>query len=155
MTDTTIAISRKFHDWLKSKGAKGESYEDIIKKVIRAEFLQDLEGNQEYLIKLKKATKPKKESISRKRVDKKSIGKKPAIAKKTVMKQSRPSKRQTPKPTVAGKEINEWKANKNLELQRLKVEFELAKLSDNAAKMKELSAQIAKLKGDLDKSKIR
>ena len=36
---TTIPISKQFHDWLKSKGNKGESYEDVIKKLLKAEFL--------------------------------------------------------------------------------------------------------------------
>ena len=44
MADTTIAVSKKFHDWLKSKGKKGESYEDILKKMLKPEFLQELEG---------------------------------------------------------------------------------------------------------------
>src|SRR3989338_7307151 len=38
MADTTISVSKRFHDWLKDKGSKGESYEDIIKKVIKADF---------------------------------------------------------------------------------------------------------------------
>ena len=47
MSITTIPISKEFHDWLKSKGMKGESYEDVIKKLLRHEFLQELEGSQE------------------------------------------------------------------------------------------------------------
>ena len=43
MADTTISVSKKFHDWLKNKGKKGESYESIIKELIRPEFLQELE----------------------------------------------------------------------------------------------------------------
>ena len=43
---TTIPISKKFHDWLKSKGIKGESYEDVIKKLLKPEFLQELEEQQ-------------------------------------------------------------------------------------------------------------
>ena len=35
MTDTTLSVSKEFHDWLKSKGKKGESYEDIIKKLLK------------------------------------------------------------------------------------------------------------------------
>lgn len=31
---TTIPVSKKFHDWLKSQGKKGESYEDIIKRLL-------------------------------------------------------------------------------------------------------------------------
>ena len=49
MTITTIPISKKFHDWLKSKGKKGESYEDVIKKLLKPEFQQELgeESSQE------------------------------------------------------------------------------------------------------------
>ena len=47
MADTTLSVSMKFHDWLKSKGKKGESYEDIIKKMLKPEFLQDLKNSQE------------------------------------------------------------------------------------------------------------
>ena len=44
MESTTISVSEKFHEWLKSKGKKGESYEDVIKKMLKQEFLQELEG---------------------------------------------------------------------------------------------------------------
>ena len=44
---TTIPVSKKFHDWLKSKGKKGESYEDVIKKLLKPEFLEELESSQE------------------------------------------------------------------------------------------------------------
>ena len=47
MNITTIPISRKFHDWLKGKGMKGESYEDVIKKLLRSELLQELEESKE------------------------------------------------------------------------------------------------------------
>ena len=43
MTITTIPISRKFHDWLKTKGMKGESYEEVIKKLLKPEALQEPE----------------------------------------------------------------------------------------------------------------
>lgn len=46
MADTTISVSKNFHEWLKSKGRKGESYEGIIKKMLRPEFLQEIEGSQ-------------------------------------------------------------------------------------------------------------
>ena len=46
MAETTLSISREFHDWLKSKGKKGESYENIIKKMLKPEFLQELEGSK-------------------------------------------------------------------------------------------------------------
>ena len=44
--DTTISVSRKFHDWLKSKGKKGESYEKVIKKMLKPEYVKELEGSQ-------------------------------------------------------------------------------------------------------------
>jgi len=49
MTVTTIPISKKFHDWLKGKGKKGESYEDVIKRLLKPEFKQELgeESQQE------------------------------------------------------------------------------------------------------------
>ena len=43
MTTTTIPISKEFHDWLKSKGKKGESYEDVIKRLLKPEFQQEFE----------------------------------------------------------------------------------------------------------------
>ena len=45
MTNTTIALSEKFHDWLKSKGTKGESYEYIIKKMLKPEYTKELKDN--------------------------------------------------------------------------------------------------------------
>ena len=47
MTITTIPISKEFHDWLKGKGKKGESYEDVIKRLIKPEFHQELEGSDD------------------------------------------------------------------------------------------------------------
>ncbi len=46
MEDTTISVSMKFHDWLKSKGKKEESYEDVIKRMLKPEFVQELESFQ-------------------------------------------------------------------------------------------------------------
>ncbi len=43
MASTTISVSKEFRDWLKSKGMKGESYEDIIRKLLKPEYLQELE----------------------------------------------------------------------------------------------------------------
>ena len=48
MAETTISVSKKFHDWLKSKGMKGESYEDIIKKLLKPESVQELESSGEH-----------------------------------------------------------------------------------------------------------
>ena len=48
MTETTtIPVSRKFHDWLKGKGRKGESYEDIIKRLLKPGAVQDIKQSQE------------------------------------------------------------------------------------------------------------
>ena len=33
--DTTIRISKEFHTWLTQQGNKGESYEKIIKRLIK------------------------------------------------------------------------------------------------------------------------
>ena len=42
MADTTISVSKDFHDWLKGKGRKGESYEDVIRRMLKPEFLREL-----------------------------------------------------------------------------------------------------------------
>ena len=47
MTITTIPVSKKFHDWLKSKGKKGESYEVVIKRLLKSDFREELESSQE------------------------------------------------------------------------------------------------------------
>lgn len=47
MAITTIPVSKRFHDWLKGKGKKGESYEDVIKRLLRPELKQELESSQE------------------------------------------------------------------------------------------------------------
>jgi len=41
---TTISVSKKLHDWLKSKGMKSESYESIIRRMLRPEFLNELDN---------------------------------------------------------------------------------------------------------------
>lgn len=47
MATTTIPISKEFHDWLKSKGRKGESYEDVIKRLLSPEFKEEVGGTQD------------------------------------------------------------------------------------------------------------
>ena len=43
---TTIPVSKKFHDWLKSQGKKGESYEDILKRLLKLDLMEKEEpGN--------------------------------------------------------------------------------------------------------------
>ena len=44
MADTTISVSDNFHNWLKSKGKKGENYEDIIKRFLKPEFTKEFEN---------------------------------------------------------------------------------------------------------------
>jgi predicted CopG family antitoxin len=44
MATTTIPISKEFHDWLKGKGMKGESYEDVIKKLLAPEHKEEVES---------------------------------------------------------------------------------------------------------------
>ena len=46
MAVTTIPISKEFHDWLKGKGKKGESYEDVIKRLLKSELQQELESSE-------------------------------------------------------------------------------------------------------------
>ena len=46
MADTTISVSKKFHDWLKSKGKKGESYEDLIKRLLKPEYVREFENSK-------------------------------------------------------------------------------------------------------------
>ncbi len=41
MTITTIPVSREFHDWLKSQGKKGESYEEIIKRLLKLDLQKE------------------------------------------------------------------------------------------------------------------
>ena len=43
MAETTISVGKRFHDWLKDKGKKGESYEEVIKRMLAPEYLQELE----------------------------------------------------------------------------------------------------------------
>ena len=47
MAGTTILVSKKFHDWLKSKGKKGQSYEDVIKGMLKSEYIKEFEGSKE------------------------------------------------------------------------------------------------------------
>lgn len=42
MAETAISVSKEFHDWLKSKGKKGEKYEDIIKRMLKPEYIKEL-----------------------------------------------------------------------------------------------------------------
>ena len=46
MANTTISISKSFRDWLQSKGKKGESYEEIIKSMLKPEFSEGPEQGE-------------------------------------------------------------------------------------------------------------
>ena len=62
MAVTTIPISKEFHDWLKSKGKKGESYEAVIKRLLNQEYKPEIEETSEtgkIEVKIKKRTKAK------------------------------------------------------------------------------------------------
>ena len=62
MAVTTIPISKGFHDWLKSKGKKGESYEAVIKRLLNQEYKPEIEETSEtgkIEVKIKKRTKAK------------------------------------------------------------------------------------------------
>jgi|GEM_PF-5785903 hypothetical protein len=61
MANTTISISKEFQNWLKAKGQKGESYEVIIKSLLRAEALKDLNSSKELPVKTIKETSSAKE----------------------------------------------------------------------------------------------
>lgn len=43
MKDTTISVSKELHDWLTSHGRKGERYEDVIRRMLRPEFLKSIQ----------------------------------------------------------------------------------------------------------------
>ena len=38
MSRTSIQVSREFRNWLESKGKKGETYEGIIKRLIKTKI---------------------------------------------------------------------------------------------------------------------
>ena len=46
MANTTISVSKRFRDWLKSKGLKGESYEKIIQKLLKPEVLKEYQASK-------------------------------------------------------------------------------------------------------------
>lgn len=47
MANTTISISKEFQNWLKGKGKKGESYESIIKSLLKPETLKEIDSSRE------------------------------------------------------------------------------------------------------------
>ena len=167
MASTTISVSEKFHEWLKSKGKKGESYEDVIKKMLKQEFLQELgqvAGKlKEQVSKSRIIHKDTKKVAYR--LDKVSLGtnakpnqeknvKSLSKEKKTkVLSETKNDQKPTRQKTSTNKNLKQWRIEKNLELQRLETELELAKLSNDSAKIKELTVLIAKLKQELEQNK--
>ena len=47
MVNTTISISKEFQSWLRDKGKKGESYEGIIKGLLKPEALKDFSSRED------------------------------------------------------------------------------------------------------------
>lgn len=156
MEGTTIFLSKEFHDWIKSKGRKGESYENIMISLLKPEYNRELASIKKINSKASAAPakKPKKaalynaapKAISKKKPNKpmpSKAAKPKAVSKKTRTKAKSYRAAKAKSPSVI-KELKELKYKKNLELQSLKVELELAKLSNDANKIRILSAQIAK-----------
>ncbi len=198
MGNTTILVSEKFHEWLKGKGMKGESYENIIVRVMRREYQQEFKQ----VIEQFKSQKPKAGKAMpepRTEMQRTPVQKEPNKGKDLKNKPSKVSRANQPKPTVKpivarkmpkrpvkpttntpksknvsktkpaikqnkqknlfksvdveiDEELNRWHNEKKLELQRLKTELELAKLSNNAVKINELAISIAKLQKDLEQN---
>ena len=198
MANTTISVSEKFHEWLKGKGRKGESYEDVIKKMLKQEFLKEVE-HESVPIKVQSSkpkrtddemkdvkelarkldvvsreskTKPKKEKAMKSQKGNKplsKIEKAKASTKSKLANESQKPKVQSAlkninpdvlkksstksKPTKTNDDIKQLRNEKNLELQRLEVELELAKLSNDVGKVKELPVLISKLKQELQQNR--
>lgn len=192
MGDTTISISSKFHEWLESKGKKGESYEDVIKKLLKPNLSQELGTSNLIKKKSLKQVEVKRNLPQQKTVKVAGIGninsknitsnsfkkqvnldpnrnkkkplQKPILPKKIPQTQFavKPKKSNklglSKKPvTISNKgvvndEVNQWKNEKKLELDHLKIELQLAKLSNDEAKKRELAVSITKLKEELDQN---
>ncbi|MEK6983372.1 MAG: hypothetical protein AABX33_02265 [Nanoarchaeota archaeon] len=169
MEGTTISVSEKFHDMLKSKGMKDESYESIILRMLKIEFLKDYKEFQKSkkMPLRKEAAKPNKIAQTPAAKPKK-LDTLPAVVKSKPLPNKALKRRQQKKPKRAitvkmpkkkfpkapGAKIKDgikqWKYGKNLELQDLKTQLGLAKLSNDAAKISELAVSIAKLKEELE-----
>ena len=176
MTVTTISVSKEFHDWLTNKGNKGESYEDVIKKLIRNEYLREYTSSSgtpilikkeiPKLVKKQKAAKNPLKLKTYTEVEKHVKLQKPTLTKivgtepltKVRLKPQKP-KLPVPKKLIAPKKVVkvskvdeqllQLKNERKLELQRLSTEFELAKLANNSARVDELAVRIAKMKREL------
>ena len=182
---TTLSVSKKFHEWLKSKGSKGENYEDIIKKLLKQEFVSELKSvrgpsvvpskyedsildlgrkntKKEAIVVVKtipKSIEPKKNKIqkptapkihkesSKQKMVKKFKESKPAVTSKSDSESPNITKKSGSKQKTIGvnEKLKQHEYEKNLELQGLNIELELAKLSNDTEKVKKLSDSIAKL----------
>jgi len=178
MENITITVSSKLHDLLKKNGMKGESYERIILRMARQEFSQDYRKFQS------SEPKEKPKLVQAQAVLKKPVKKvqkpiaKPSAKKPEKQAKAKPLKPQAvkkkPKPSAKAKkakkipeklpiksekiavsnELKQWQYTKNLELQGLKTELELAKLSNDTAKINEIALRLAKLKQELEQKKV-
>ncbi len=174
MENITITVSSKLHDLLKKNGMKGESYEHIILRMARQEFSQDYRKFQS------SESKEKPKPVQAQAVLKKPVKKvqkpiaKPSAKKPEKQAKARPLKPQAvkkkPKAKKAKKipeklpiksekiavsdELKQWQYTKNLELQGLKTELELAKLSNDTAKINEITLRLAKLKQEFEQKKL-
>ena len=176
MEGTTITISSKLHDLLKKNGMKGESYEHIILRMVRQEFSQDY---RKFQSELKEKPKPvQAQVVLKKPVKVQKPSAKPSAKKPEKQAKAKPLKPQAvkkkPKPSAKAKkakkipkklpiksekiavsdELKQWQYIKNLELQGLKTELELAKLSNDTAKINEITLRLAKLKQELEQKNV-
>ena len=170
MEGITITVSSKLHDLLKRNGLKGESYEHIILRMARQEFLQDYrkfqspaESKEKPKPVLKKpvkkvqkpvakpsAKKPEKQAKA-KPLKPQAVKKKPKAKKAKKIPENLPIKSEK---IAVSNELKQWQYTKNLELQGLKTELELAKLSNDTAKINEIALRLAKLKQELEQKKV-
>src|SRR3989338_1299574 len=174
MENITITVSSKLHDLLKKNGMKGESYERIILRMARQEFSQDYRKFQSSEPKekpklvqaqavLKKPVKKVQKPIAKhsaKKPEKQAKAKplKPqAVKKKPKAKKAKKIPEKLPiksEKIAVSVELKQWQYTKNLELQGLKTELELAKLSNDTAKINEITLRLAKLKQEFEQKKL-
>ena len=175
MEGITITVSSKLHDLLKRNGLKGESYEHIILRMARQEFLQDYRKFQSPAESKEKPKLVQEQAVLKKPVKKvqkpvaKPSAKKPekqakakplkpqAVKKKPKAKKAKKIPENLPiksEKIAVSNELKQWQYTKNLELQGLKTELELAKLSNDTAKINEIALRLAKLKQELEQKKV-
>ena len=165
MEGITITLSSKLHNLVKKNGMKGESYEHIILRMSRQEFSQDFKKFQSVEAKEKpkpivqQAKKPKEQRQAAKKIEKPIKAKPKAVKKVVKKKQAKPAQKKAnaqeklpvqAKKTSPSDELKQLRYRQNLELQRLKTELELAKLSNDTAKINEIALGLAKLKEEFN-----